>query len=105
MHVFVWFILGTADRLLVAVVPAKDEAMAEIHHFFSTPTVDAFDEFTMEQLVLLVGHYEVSLFNSAKQALCDIGVQYKLLNNGLVTLNVHKRLMQSACVQVRKSGT
>ena len=42
-------------------------AMAEIDNFVATPTVDAFEAFTKEQLVLLAGHYAVSLSSSAKR--------------------------------------
>ena len=40
--------------------------MAEIDNFVATPTVDAFEAFTKEKLVLLARHYAVSLSTSAK---------------------------------------
>lgn len=41
--------------------------MAEIESFVASPTVEAFEAFTKEQLVLLAGRYEVKLSSSAKR--------------------------------------
>jgi hypothetical protein len=59
--------------------------MAEIDNFVATPTVDAFEAFSKEQLVLLAGHYEVSLSSSTKR---NKGVMQTIIRDALVEKEV-----------------
>ena len=51
----------------------------------ATPTVDAFEAFSKEQLVLLAGHYEVSLSSSTKR---NKGVMQTIIRDALVEKEV-----------------
>ena len=59
--------------------------MAEIDNFLATPTLEVFEEFTKEQLVLLAGHYGVSLSSSAKR---NKGVMQTIIRETLVEKEV-----------------
>ena len=59
--------------------------MAEIDNFVATPTLEAFEEFTKEQLMSLAGHYGVSLSSSAKR---NKGVMQTIIRNALVEKEV-----------------
>ena len=59
--------------------------MAEIDNFVATPTLEVFEVFTKEQLMLLAGHYGVSLSSSAKR---NKGVMQTIIRETLVEKEV-----------------
>ena len=59
--------------------------MAEIDNFVATPTLEVFEVFTKEQLMLLAGHYGVSLSSSAKR---NKGMMQTIIRDALVEKDV-----------------